>query len=274
MAGTGKITDTLIQSLNIPISERVRQLIINLNRAQWLPMQQDSNLIHVNIPDFMLTVFEDGNKVFEMPVVVGKEGTNTMMFTGDLNQVVFSPYWNIPASIVQREILPAMKADPDYLKKNRMEISGKNDSLPMIRQLPGEDNALGEVKFLFPNRYDIYFHDTRAKDIFKIHKRAVSNGCIRLADAEQMSNYLLRDMPAWNPQKVTEAMKSGKEQFVKLNKPVPVSITYLTAWVDPSGKLQFRDDVYGHDKKISQMMFDTRRRGFAGNPDTINPRKK
>ena len=274
MTGSGKITDTLIQSLNVPISERIRQLIINLSRAQWLPIQPDSNFIQVNIPDFMLTVFENGSKAFEMPVVVGKEGTNTMMFTGELNQVVFSPYWNIPASIVQREILPAMRADPDYLKKNRMEIKGRNDTLPVIRQLPGEENALGEVKFLFPNRYDIYFHDTKAKDIFKTNKRALSHGCIRLADAEHMANYLLRDMSVWTPQKVNAAMNSGKEQFVKLNRPVPVSITYLTAWVDQNGQLQFRDDIYGHDKKIALMWFDNFQTISSNNIDTSNSLKK
>ena len=136
-----------------------------------------------------------------------------------------------------------------------MEIIGKNDSLPVIRQLPGEDNGMGKVKFLFPNRYDIYFHDTKAKEIFQYSKRAISHGCIRLADAEKMSNYLLRDMPGWTPEKINAAMNSGKQQFVKLGKPVPVSVTYLTAWVDDAGRLQFRDDIYGHDKRLTPMMF-------------------
>jgi murein L,D-transpeptidase YcbB/YkuD len=257
MLPTGTITDTLLQSLNIPVEQRIQQLIINMNRAQWMPPENDSDFIQVNIPDFMLTVFEGGTKVFDMPVVVGKEGTHTMMFSGNLNQIVFSPYWNIPASIVKKEVLPAMKDDPQYLKKNRMEIRGRNDSLPVIRQLPGENNVLGEAKFLFPNRYDIYFHDTKAKDIFKSNKRAVSHGCIRLADAEKMSNYLLRGTAGWTPEKVSAAMKSGREQYVKLDRPVPVAITYLTAWVDDSGQLQFREDIYGHDKRISQMMFDS-----------------
>jgi murein L,D-transpeptidase YcbB/YkuD len=262
MDTTGKISDTLIKSLNIPVHHRIQQLIINLNRAQWIQPESDSDYIRVNVPDFMLTVFENGTKVFDMPVAVGKEGTNTMMFTGELNQVVFSPYWNIPASIVQKEILPAIKADPDYLKKNRMEIVGKNDSLPVIRQLPGEDNAMGEVKFLFPNRYDIYFHDTKSKDIFKNNKRAISHGCIRLADAEKMANYLLRNSDGWSPEKINKAINSGKEQYVKIKKPVRVSITYLTAWVDDSGQLHFRDDIYGHDKRITPMMFDAKASEF------------
>ena len=168
---------------------------------------------------------------------------------------VFSPHWNIPASIVKKEILPAMQQDPRYLEKNRMEIIGKNDSLPVIRQLPGENNSMGRVKFLFPNRYDIYFHDTKSKEIFQSNKRAISHGCIRLADAEKMSNYLLRGMSGWTPEKVNSAMNSGKEQYVKLATPVPVSITYLTAWVDDGGELHFRDDIYGHDKRLIPMMF-------------------
>ena len=252
---SGIITDSLIKSLNVPAAQRLRQLIINLNRMQWMPSARELNYIMVNIPDFMLTVFENGQKVFDMPVVVGREGTNTMMFSGDMNQIVFSPYWKIPASIVQKEILPAIKTDPGYLKKHRMEIVGKNDSLPEIRQLPGGDNFLGDVKFLFPNRYDIYFHDTKSKEIFKQDKRAVSHGCIRLAEADKMANYLLRNKSGWTPQKINEAMNSGKEQYVKLEKPVPVVITYFTAWVDEMGQLNFRDDIYGHDKNTERMMF-------------------
>lgn len=255
MKPTGIITDTLIISLNVPVDKRIQQLIINLYRMQWMPAIEDANYITVNIPDFMLNAFENNAKVFDMPVVVGKEGTNTTMFNGNLDQIVFSPYWNIPASIVKNEIMPKMKADPTYLKSKNMEIVGKNDSLPTIRQLPGGDNALGKVKFLFPNRYDIYFHDTNAKDIFKKEVRAASHGCIRLADAEKMATYLLRNKPEWTPEKIHAAMNSAKEQYVKLNPSMPVSITYFTAWVDETGQLNFRNDVYGNDKKIIQMMF-------------------
>ncbi|MBA2250437.1 MAG: L,D-transpeptidase family protein [Chitinophagaceae bacterium] len=256
MKPTGILSDTVLKSLNIPLEKRIQQIIINIKRMQWMPVMQDANYIAVNIPDFMLNVFENRSKSFDMPVAVGKEGTNTTMFTGDLNQIVFSPYWNIPASIVQREILPKIKSDPNYLKSRHMEIVGKNDSLPIIRQLPGPDNSLGKAKFLFPNRYDIYFHDTNAKDIFSKDKRAVSHGCIRLADAEKMANYLLRNNNTWSPEKIHDAMNNGKEQFVKLSPVMPVIITYYTAWVDDAGQLNFRDDVYGNDKKIGQMMFE------------------
>jgi len=256
MKPTGIVTDTMIRSLNVPVDKRIQQIIINLNRMQWMAVNKDASYITVNIPDFMLYAFENNAKVFEMPVVVGKEGTNTTMFNGNLDQIVFSPYWNIPASIVRNEILPKMRTDPNYLTSKRMEIVGnKNDTLPTIRQLPGKDNQLGKVKFLFPNRYDIYFHDTDAKGIFKKDVRAASHGCIRLADPEKLATYLLRNNNAWPREKVNAAMNSGKEQNVKLNPTMPVAITYFTAWVDEEGRLNFREDIYNNDRKTSQMMF-------------------
>lgn len=255
MKATGNIGDTLIRSLNIPVDKRIQQIIINLNRMQWMAANVESNHITVNIPEFTLYAYENNTKVLEMPVVVGKEGTNTTMFNGKLDQIVFSPYWNIPASIVKNEIMPKMIADPNYLKTKKMEIVKQNDTLPVIRQLPGKDNSLGKAKFLFPNRYDIYFHDTNEKNVFKKDIRAASHGCIRLSDAEKMANYLLRNNNAWTPEKIKAAMNGEKEQYVKLNQSMPVAITYFTAWVDENGQLNFRDDVYNNDKKISQMMF-------------------
>ncbi len=173
-----------------------------------------------------------------------------------MSQIVFSPYWNIPASIVKGEILPAMKKNPDYLKRQNMEIVSETDSLPVIRQLPGPQNSLGKVKFLFPNTYDIYFHDTPDKTLFKKTNRAFSHGCIRLADAEKMATYLLRNQPEWTPAKIREAMNSGKENYVKLKNPVQVVIAYFTAWIDNAGELNFRKDVYGHDKNLTKKMFN------------------
>ena len=255
MRPTGTVTDSLLRLLNVPVEKRIQQIIINLTRAQWMPATTDSTYISVNIPDYILSVYENNNKVFDMPVAVGKEGTNTTIFTGNLNQVVFSPYWNIPVSIVKNEILPKMRTDKNYLASRNMERVGGSDSLPSIRQLPGKDNSLGKVKFLFPNRYDIYFHDTNAKGVFNQKTRAVSHGCIRLADAEKLANYLLRNDNAWTPEKINTAMNSNKEQYVKINKAVPVTITYYTAWVDELGNLQFRDDLYGLDTRVGQMMF-------------------
>jgi murein L,D-transpeptidase YcbB/YkuD len=255
MQADGAITEAFIKQINIPARQRISQLLVNMNRLLWLPSRLPENYIQVNIPEFMLHVYEHNYKVFDMPVVVGREGTNTMMFTGNLNQVVFSPYWNLPASIVEKEILPAMQRDPRYLEKNRMEVTGQRDSLPVIRQLPGKGNALGRVKFLFPNSYDIYLHDTEAKYLFNANKRAFSHGCIRLADAEKMANYILRDDKEWSREKIAEAMNSDKEKFVRVKNPIPVFITYVTAWVDEAGKLQFRDDIYGRDTTAAAKLF-------------------
>jgi murein L,D-transpeptidase YcbB/YkuD len=254
---SSSITDSLIKNMNVPVSQRIEQILINMNRMLWMPNIPSQQLIEVNIPEFMLNVYEGNSKAFEMKVVVGKQGTNTTMFTGDLNQIVFSPYWNIPASIVKNEIMPAIKNNPNYLQKNHMEIVKKNDSVPTIRQMPGKDNPLGKVKFLFPNSYDIFFHDTPAKGLFEKSKRAYSHGCIRLEDAKKLAAYLLKDDPSWTSEKIDQAMNSGKEQFVRVKRSVPVVITYFTAWVDENGQLNFRDDVYQHDAKTAERMFGT-----------------
>jgi murein L,D-transpeptidase YcbB/YkuD len=136
-----------------------------------------------------------------------------------------------------------------------MEIVSQNGPLPTIRQKPGQNNALGKVKFLFPNSFDIYFHDTPSKSLFERSMRAFSHGCIRLAEPEKMANYLLRNQPEWTPERISEAMNKGEEETVKLKEVVPVVITYYTAWVDDSGRLNFRDDIYGHDKKLATKMF-------------------
>jgi L,D-transpeptidase YcbB len=220
-----------------------------------MPQRPNGNLIVVNIPEFVLHVLDGKNKVFDMNVVVGKEGHNTVIFTGDLNEIVFSPYWNVPQSIVEKEILPKLASNPDYLAEQHMEQTGTEDGVPVIRQLPGPDNSLGRVKFLFPNSFNIYFHDTNAKELFNRDKRAYSHGCIRLADPEKMAEYLLRNQPEWTPDKIEAAMNSTDEKHVRLKNPVPVFISYYTAWVDDNGRLNFRDDIYGHDDELQQKMF-------------------
>ena len=252
---TGILTDGQIKDMNVPVINRIQQLLINMGRMQWMINEPKGKMIVVNIPEFILHVKDGAQKVFDMNVVVGKEGHNTMMFTGNLNQVVFSPYWNLPPSIVKKEILPAMERNPNYLASHNMEVTGNDGGLPVIRQLPGDDNSLGKVKFLFPNSFNIYFHDTPAKSLFNKDKRAYSHGCIRLSEPEKMANYLLKDDAQWSPEKISTAMNSGEEKFVKINNPVPVLITYYTAWVDENNLLHFADDIYGHDKAVVEKMF-------------------
>ena len=251
----GIITPSLIKDMNVTALQRIEQLLINMGRMRWMTTEPSGQLIVVNIPEFELHVYEGKRKAFDMDVVVGKEGHNTTIFTGNLNQIVFSPYWNVPPSIVKKEILPAVAKNPNYLEEHNMEQTGTEDGAPAIRQRPGPDNSLGRVKFLFPNSFNIYFHDTNAKSLFSKDKRAFSHGCIRLAEPEKMAEYLLRNNPEWTPDKIEEAMNRDQPLTVRLNKPVPVLITYYTAWVDDNGVLNFRDDIYAHDKDLSSKMF-------------------
>lgn len=252
----GVITSQLVKDMNVPATERLKQILVNMGRMRWMPTEPNGRLIIVNIPEFVLHLYENKKKAWDMNVVVGKEGHNTTMFTGDLNQIVFSPYWNVPPSIVQKEILPKLASNPGYLASQNMEQTGTDENgVPKIRQLPGDQNSLGKVKFLFPNSFNIYFHDTNAKSLFEKDKRAFSHGCIRLAEPEKMAQYLLRDQPEWTTEKIEEAMNSGHEQYVKLKNPVPVIITYYTAWVDDNGQLNFRDDIYSHDEDLGSKMF-------------------
>ncbi|MES2331607.1 MAG: L,D-transpeptidase family protein [Bacteroidota bacterium] len=247
----GKITSALIKSLNIPAASRVQQILVNMERMRWMPTKKEGKLIMVNIPEFMLHITEGDKHVIHMPVVVGKEGHTTVMFSDDLDQIVFSPYWNIPPSIAKAEIEPSIAKNPNYLAQNNMERTSDGG----IRQLPGPKNSLGRVKFLFPNSFNIYFHDTPAKSLFEKDNRAASHGCIRLSDPVKMANYLLENSPEWTPEKIEEAMNRGVEKTVALKHSVPVIITYYTAWVDENNKMNFRNDVYGNDAMIAAKMF-------------------
>ena len=251
----GKISEKLLSLVNITPKQRIKQLLINMNRMRWLPYEPEGKLILVNTPAFTLRVIDGKKEVFEMPVVVGKSGHNTTVFSDMLTTIVFSPYWNVPPSIVKNEILPSIQNDPTYLERNNMEITKEVNGLPEVRQLPGEKNSLGKVKFLFPNSFNIYFHDTPAKALFSKDVRAYSHGCIRLGEPEKLAAYLLENDKSWDDAKISAAMNKGEEKFVKLAEPVPVFITYYTSWVDDAGKLQFREDIYGHDADVTKKMF-------------------
>ncbi len=256
LAPDGTINDSLISILNVPAKERVQQILVNMNRAMWMQPISDSNRIVVNIPGYMLYAYSDSGKTLEMPVIVGKEGASTVIFNSEINQVVFNPTWNIPQRIVRDEIMPKMKTDNNYLEKRNMEIVNGDDSIPQIRQLPGKDNVMGRVKFLFPNTYDIYLHDTPEKSLFAKKERDLSHGCIRVQDPVALAEFILgKQNNDWSREKILSSMEGSEEQTVKLNDPVSVYITYNTAWVDENGQLNFRNDVYGLDKGTVSRMF-------------------
>jgi murein L,D-transpeptidase YcbB/YkuD len=242
----GQVFTEFIKELNIPVEKRIDQLKINMKRLENMKVTTGTRLV-ANIPEFKLHVYEGENHIFDMPIVVGKSSSKTISFNDEMKHVVFSPYWNVPSSIVKAEILPAMKRDRTYLSRNGYEQVGTENDLPRIRQNPGKNNSLGLVKFIFPNSHNIYFHDTPAKSLFQARKRTFSHGCIRLAEPEKLARYLLKDQN-WHDAKIRKAMNAGKEQWVALDKPVAVSITYITAWVGEDGEINFREDVYGHDK--------------------------
>ncbi len=248
---TGLITPELITSLNIPVEKRIEDIIVNMERCRWLPVELGHAYLLINIPEYRVHLFEHDSLQWDMKIVVGKSKNRTAIFSGEIKYVVFCPYWNIPASILKKEILPAIKRNPNYLNKHHMEWHDGG-----VRQLPGADNALGLVKFLFPNSHSIYLHDTPSKSLFESDKRAFSHGCIRLAEPMMLAKYLLKNDEKWDDDKIVAAMSAGTEKYVVIKNPLPVYITYLTSWVDNKGTLQFRDDVYELNKRLLKMILD------------------
>jgi murein L,D-transpeptidase YcbB/YkuD len=245
----GVVDALLIKQLNVPVEERIQQVLLNMQRFKNNSLVSTGTILIVNIPEYKLHVYEGTKHVFDMDIVVGSEKNQTVTFNDEMTNIVFSPYWNVPPSIVANEILPAMKRNKNYLRNNGYEITRYENGLPVIRQKPGPGNSLGQVKFVFPNEHGIYLHDTPAKGLFEYPKRTFSHGCIRLAEPAKLAEYLLRNVPGWTTEKIKKAMGSGKEQWVKLPVPVSVSLSYYTAWVDDEGMLQLRQDIYGLDKK-------------------------
>jgi len=247
----GVIGGNTLRILNEPIEGRIRQILVNMERMRWMPLEMDSTFILVNIPQYRLTVFEGGRPSFGMNIVVGTSQNRTVVFTGNLKHVVFAPYWNVPPGIMKNEILPALSRNPNYLAQRNMEWNGGS-----VRQKPGPGNALGKVKFLFPNNYHIYLHDTPSKGLFNEQRRAFSHGCIRIAEPQKMAEWVLRDQPEWTTERIIEAMNGRTEKYVTVTRTIPVVIGYFTAWVSANGELNFRDDIYGHDQKLAAKLFE------------------
>ncbi|MES2372330.1 MAG: L,D-transpeptidase family protein [Bacteroidota bacterium] len=251
----GAIGNKMIAELNVPVSKRIRQILVNMERVRWMPAEKETNYILVNIPEYKMHVYDSGRFLFDMNVIVGTAANNTVIFTGNLKYVVFSPYWNVPESIVKNEIMPSMKKNSNYITRNNMEITGYSGKIPIVRQKPGPANSLGLVKFLFPNNYNIYFHDTPNRNLFSQSSRSFSHGCIRIGEPKKFAEYMLRSDSSWNSENIEQAMHLAKEKWVTVKKSVPVFIVYFTAWVDKDGLLNFRKDIYGHDEKMSEKLF-------------------
>ena len=263
LPANGVVDRATVDALNVPLAARIAQVSVNLERWRWLPDDLGTRHLMVNVPHFHLIAREQGTPVMDIRVVVGKRGDETPIFSDEVTEVVFSPYWNIPETIALEETAPAIAHDPDYLARNNMEIinaSGAvvpasavpwNDEAALrafsFRQRPGPTNALGYVKFLFPNKHNVYLHDTPADALFKRIGRAFSHGCVRVEEPETLAQYVLRDQPEWTPDRISAAMRAGEQRHVKLTHAIPIHIVYMTARVDPNGGLHFQNDVYGYD---------------------------
>jgi murein L,D-transpeptidase YcbB/YkuD len=273
----GRLDAQTLKALNTPLSFRVRQLQLTLERWRWLPHEFTEPPVIVNIPEFHLRAYStiaEGDVALAMDVIVGKAyGHKTPIFAEDMHYVVFRPYWNVPPSIQRSEIVPAIQKSRDYIAKKGFEIitrsggvvtSGavSDDLLEQfrsgklaVRQKPGATNALGLVKLMFPNEYNVYLHSTPAQELFAQTRRDFSHGCIRVEKPDELAAWALRNNPGWDLARVREAMKSGKDnQTVNLAKPIPVFILYGTAIVDEKGEAHFYDDIYGLDADLDKVL--------------------
>jgi L,D-transpeptidase YcbB len=270
----GKIDAQTLADLNVPLSRRVQQMRWTLERWRWLPDSYSKAPIVANIPEFRLRAYDkDFNVGVTMNVVVGKSyGHNTPVFTETMKYVIFRPYWEVPYSIIRSEMVPHIQRDPEYLAKNQLEVVDARQSVVtdgtvssevlsqlragklFIRQKPGPKNALGLVKFLFPNSYNVYMHDTPAPELFARSRRDFSHGCIRLEKPADLAAWVLRDNPGWTPERIHAAMNGAQSQQVNLAQPIPVLIVYATVIVLEDGLVHFYDDIYGHDASLEKVL--------------------
>jgi L,D-transpeptidase YcbB len=271
---TGQIDAPTVKQLNIPLARRVIQLGLTLERWRWLPHQFERPPIVVDIPAFRLYAADQEYQVgLSMKVVVGRAYRHkTPVFASQIKSVIFRPYWNVPLGIQQNELVPHIEKDSSYLEENSYEIVDSRGNLVSggavseeimeklrsgslaIRQRPGPDNALGLVKFEFPNPYDVYMHDTPAKNLFARSRRDFSHGCIRVEDPVGLATWVLKDEPEWTPENIRSAMHGDETIRVEVKKPIPVLILYGTAVVLENGVVQFYEDVYGYDAELERAL--------------------
>jgi len=255
----GIVGRNTFNALNVPLKQRIRQMELNMERLRWILGNIEERFIVVNIANFQLDVIENDKSILSMKVVVGKPYQRTPIFTSKMTYIVINPAWNIPDSIARKEILKKIEKNPNYLAEQNIkvleEVKGSRKGLPYrFRQEPGPLNPLGTIKFMFPNEYDVYLHDTSAKRLFSENVRTFSHGCTRIEKPLELAEYLFRDDPRWSRKELVAAIEKGTEQTVMIPHPVNVHFLYLTAWVDESGSVQFRNDVYGRDKSLDDAL--------------------
>jgi murein L,D-transpeptidase YcbB/YkuD len=292
LTADGKLTQATIDSLNVPFDQRVISIDNALEHWRWYSDEYMNPRVMVNLPEFWVRAYEpDHSLAFKMKIVDGQAHGNhdTPVFVREMHFVIFRPYWNVPVSIVKKELVGHLKGDgaQAYLDKNHYEVLDRNGSAAtgwtasdlahsrfLVRQKPGASNALGLVKFLFPNEYDVYMHSTPEMNFFNLTRRDKSHGCIRLNDAEKMANWVLRDQGGdWTAEKIHAAMFNDDptkiNRQVTLQNTLPVSVTYLTAVADEDGTMHFFDDIYGYDKQLDDAL--AKGRPYEKDPVKINP---
>lgn len=237
------------RAFDVPVERRITQIEANLERLRWLPPHMGDRYLMVNVPAFRLDAFDAGQLVMSMRVVVGADYGNrgTPIFSDSMSYVEFDPYWNVPSSIANKELWPKQRNDPSYFRRNDYEVVNASWGT-YVRQKPGPKNALGRVKFIFPNDFNVYLHDTPEKSLFEQNVRAFSHGCIRVQRPDALARFVL-GVQGWDSTAVETAMDAGKRTRVDLRQKLPVYVVYLTAFMRDS-TLTFRDDVYGYDTKI------------------------
>ena len=274
LAVDGIVGRATLPALNVPVSQRIEQIRINLERLRWLPRQLSPKSIRVNIADFQLLAREYAETVLEMKIIVGKPYRQTPEFSEQMTYLVLNPSWYVPRRIALRDKLPLIEKDPTYLGRNGYVLykrgaesqqvidpttvdwqNPKAKTFPYrLRQIPGANNALGRIKFMLPNRFNVYLHDTPDRELFTRTKRTFSSGCIRLARPLQLAVWVMQGNPDWDQQALEQAIAKGRERVVKLPQPIPVDMIYLTAWGSAEGSAQFREDIYRRDAKVAETL--------------------
>lgn len=266
LKGDGHVGIETLEALNVSVADRIRQLEVNLERRRWLPPTLGEEFLWINVPEFRLRAFRGQRETLGMAVVVGAPDSPTPSFREPMDYAVLNPYWNVPESIAVNELAPKAHQDPGYLVKANFEILDERGSTVAIadglrtdllrsgrlrlRRRPGPQNDLGRIKFIFPNRFGIYLHDTPARHLFARTSRAFSHGCIRVGQPLELARYLF---PERFDELETE-LDAGEEKVLKLGEPVPVYIVYFTAWRNDDGTVHFRKDIYGRDETLKRRL--------------------
>lgn len=268
LAVDGVIGAATLEQINVPVDRRIHQMVLNLERRRWMPEDLGSFYVFVNLADQYLKVVDGEQTVHDAPLVVGKPYHQSPVFSDNMTYIVFNPYWNVPYSISVNEYLPKLRANPGALQSQNIRVlTGKGAVNPYainwsaysrrkfpfrLRQDPGPKNALGRIKFMFPNPYNVYIHDTPAKSLFSRATRTFSHGCMRVQDPVKLADIILgHDDPRWTPERVKAEFAKGDNRVVRLKTPIPVHVTYLTAWANKDGSINFRKDVYDRDPRLT-----------------------